>query len=1479
FIYLFLSTALLLYTLGLFVPFGTVAPQGSFPRLENIGAYKSVGVAPGGATCGVPERSAFCQAGRAEEDFLTCSQHFCIQECPYRSSTPRYADLLAAHPDGCPAGDSQDLRPGAEAGSSSFVFRNQSSCLASPSSPNLGPAGSFTLTVWLKLEEASVMTVFEKSAMDKLVLLLTISETQIQFHYTTQTGQIFSIFMRTAGHISLGQWTHMALQVRTVFMSFFLGDSVGLHKHVTEFRRSNQFIGRMQDFRFYPQTLTNREIEEVFSGRLPQLHVQPSCRCPPSHPRVHPLVERYCIPNSADDTTNNRVLRLNVDAHPLHYINDNDIGTSWFSSVLSTAEKLDQGVTITIDLENGQYQVFSTFQSAQPESVRIQRRTGGGSGWRDWQYLAKNCSFFGMEDNGPLEKPDSVNCLQFPSDVPYSRGNITFSMLTPEPNLRPGYNNFYSSTTLQEFVRATHVRIHLQGQYHTRGAHVPYRHRYYAVDEITISGRCECHGHADSCDTATNPYRCLCLPESHTHGTNCERCDPLFNDKPFRSGDQVQAYNCRPCQCYGHAFSCHYNASMDPYPSEHFRGGGGVCDNCTHNTSGRNCERCRNLFYREVGTSLWAEDMCKPCECNSAGTVNGSLDCDQMGGQCKCKRRVSGRQCNQCQHGFYQLQSALPDGCRACNCNAAGTAPPDITCHQDSGQCQCKANVIGLSCDRCNYGFKFLNSTNTDGCEPCGCNPDGSLHQFCNPFSGQCECRVGVRGLKCDTCAPDTYGLKGGRPCLPCDCSPLGSVPGLPCDPLTGQCVCRPHVEGRRCGVCQDGYHSLGAGGSLGCLPCQCERRGTLEELSACDKVTGQCRCKSGTEGPRCNRCSPHMYWIGSSNSTHGCQPCLCDLLGSVAGTACDPDSGQCMCLPTRHGRECGSCKPGECYFHSEEGRSECEACDCHPVGAVGQVCATATGQCVCSHSSLAGRRCDRCQDLYYGFNPDTGRCEQCGCDPVGGFNGSCLAETGQCLCKLFVTGDKCDSCVEGSSHMDPTNHLGCSKEPRQQPPPVGTVLSASAIELSWNAPDSPNSNALTYTLLRNSQIIHSSFSLHPFDSGLSPYTLYTYQLLTSNVHGNTSSSSISLRTLASIPEPNELQLSLVGRAGPTSASFNWSEPLNTSGPVELYTLSSVEEQSGEELLHYQGTLTEVTVDGLQPFTRYVFSLQACTNGGCARSDNLTLLTAQISPQRQPPPRVAMLSSTELQVDWDPPDLPNGIIIRYELFMQVLNESMENGTSVGAEHRVFLSSGWWNPQRALVSANENALTPPESSVVVSDLEPFTVYRFRVLTVNMAGSTSSEWTVGRTGEGVPEYMSSPRVSPVSSSSLLVSWETPREQDVRGRVTEYRLSVSMLITLLSVFVCLQLLYTASAEERSYTVVGLKPYEAYSFTVTVCNTQGCVSSQPASARTRPSGELTLIITPLYIPRLYWTFRYVIGNDRRDKRPVKTRLKDRTN
>lgn len=42
-------------------------------------------------------------------------------------------------------------------------------------------------------------------------------------------------------------------------------------------------------------------------------------------------------------------------------MNDQDMGTSWNSKIMSIQE-LDEGITITLDLANGQYQVLSPVQ-------------------------------------------------------------------------------------------------------------------------------------------------------------------------------------------------------------------------------------------------------------------------------------------------------------------------------------------------------------------------------------------------------------------------------------------------------------------------------------------------------------------------------------------------------------------------------------------------------------------------------------------------------------------------------------------------------------------------------------------------------------------------------------------------------------------------------------------------------------------------------------------------------------------------------------------------------------------------------------------------------------------------------------------------------------------------------------------------------------------------------------------------------------
>lgn len=85
---------------------------------------------------------------------------------------------------------------------------------------------------------------------------------------------------------------------------------------------------------------------------------------------------------------------------------------------------------------------------------------------------------------------------------------------------------------------------------------------------------------------------------------------------------------------------------------------------------------------------------CKPCTCYDPGTEegsDGSLLCDQISGACSCKPQVVGRNCDQCEDGYYDILSG--EGCKACDCSPIGAL--NRTCDLYSGQCFCKPGVTG----------------------------------------------------------------------------------------------------------------------------------------------------------------------------------------------------------------------------------------------------------------------------------------------------------------------------------------------------------------------------------------------------------------------------------------------------------------------------------------------------------------------------------------------------------------------------------------------------------------------------------------------------------------------------------------------------------------------------------------------------------------------------------------------------------------
>lgn len=128
----------------------------------------------------------------------------------------------------------------------------------------------------------------------------------------------------------------------------------------------------------------------------------------------------------------------------------------------------------------------------------------------------------------------------------------------------------------------------------------------------------------------------------------------------------------------------------------------------------------------------------------------------------------------------------------------------------------------------CPDGKTIAQGPEDEGCPSlCGCNKLGSFGDTCEPETGQCNCKPGVGGVKCDRCMPGFWGLpkisEGHNGCLACECSVLGSVRD-DCEQMTGRCVCKPGVQGQKCSVCNGFGKVLGpngcVSGNLSIPPC-----------------------------------------------------------------------------------------------------------------------------------------------------------------------------------------------------------------------------------------------------------------------------------------------------------------------------------------------------------------------------------------------------------------------------------------------------------------------------------------------------------------------------------------------------------------------------------------------------------------------------------------------------------------------------------
>ncbi|XP_071835637.1 laminin subunit alpha-like isoform X2 [Apostichopus japonicus] len=747
-----------------------------------------------------------------------------------------------------------------------------------------------------------------------------------------------------------------------------------------------------------------------------------------------------------------------VKFHPINQAID---GTEkwWQSPPLSRPSRGVNYNEVNITINLGQlyhvaYIIIKSANSPRPGQFILERSRDYGATYQPWQYFAKSESdclnSFGMKSISDITYDDDVICTdEYSNIVPLEDGEIVVSLV----NGRPGSGNFSYSETLQEWTKATNIRLRLQ-RTNTLLGHLMglarqdptvTRRYYYSIKDISIGGRCVCNGHADTCDTPGLDGRLICTCSHNTCGTECETCCPGYVQKRWKPATLDNSNECEPCNCHGHASECYFDEeiarnrqSLDIHGRYE---GGGVCVDCVHNTTGINCEQCVDGYYRSGNLPLDSPDICEPCDCDPYFSTG---NCAPVTGQCECKPQFTGPDCDQCNDGYYDFPS-----CKPCDCNVNGTA--DKTCQANGGQCPCKPNYFGQNCDLCAPGYY-----NFPECISCECNRYGALSPVCHPDTGECKCRNTYQTRTCGECQTGFFNFPR---CEACSCSPYGVTDDV-CNSTDGSCICKDNFGGADCGTCEQGFYnfpfclecSCDEDGSLyesctdngqcycrrgfsgqkcdrcdnsyfrypECLGCNCSRDGSLSLI--CDELHGQCTCRGGYQSRTCDMCAEGFY------NYPNCEECNCnpagviDVPGEPLGGCGQATQGACLCKENVIGRTCDSCAPQ--YFNLVRSNpAGCEACDCFLDGTIGglSICDMSTGQCLCK-AAVTGRKCDVCRDGYYMLQGESAfGCVECGCDVGGSIHGFCDKETGQCICRPRITGRTCK--VPAQLHFFPSLH------------------------------------------------------------------------------------------------------------------------------------------------------------------------------------------------------------------------------------------------------------------------------------------------------------------------------------------------------------------------------------------------------------------------------------------------------------------------
>ncbi|XP_043765072.1 basement membrane-specific heparan sulfate proteoglycan core protein isoform X5 [Cervus elaphus] len=540
-------------------------------------------------------------------------------------------------------------------------------------------------------------------------------------------------------------------------------------------------------------------------------------------------------------------------------------------------------------------------------------------------------------------------------------------------------------------------------------------------------------------DPALEVEQCACPPGYR--GPSCQDCDAGYTRMP--SG--LYLGTCERCSCHGHTEVCEPET--------------GACQECQHHTEGPRCEQCQPGYYGDARRGTPHD--CQPCPCHGAPAAGQAthtcfLDTDGHPTCDACSPGHSGRHCERCAPGYHGNPSQgqpcrrgdgqLPEQI-GCGCDPQGSVSTQCDA---AGQCQCKAQVEGLTCSQCRPHHFHLSASNPDGCLPC----------FCMGVTQQCASSSYTRHLITTRFAPGDF-------------QGFALVNPQRNSRLTAGFTVEPVTEGTQLSF--GNFAHLGHESFYWQLP----------ETFQGDKVAaygGKLRYTlSYTAGAQGSPLSdPDVQITGNNIMLVASQPALqgperrsyevvfqeefwrrpdgqpatrehllmaladldevlvratfssVPLAASISGVSLEvaqpgPSEGpraleveECRCPPGYVGSSCQDCAPGYTRTGSGLYLGHCELCECNGHS---DLCHPETGACSQCQHNAAGEFCEQCAPGYYGDatagTPED--CQPCACpltNPENMFSRTCesLGAGGyRCTaCEPGYTGQYCEQCAPG---------------------------------------------------------------------------------------------------------------------------------------------------------------------------------------------------------------------------------------------------------------------------------------------------------------------------------------------------------------------------------------------------------------------------------------------------------------------------------